>query len=145
MWLERFLDTIRRVLPGDPLSGREKELAKLNPEKILVENVRSVLDVSQDEARRVCETAVRQGLFTRGVDVLCPNGSAAATKDREEDLPTEVTCIEEQDGHPEEVLLPTEGLRKIVFYRFNELRFDEQWKNNPYTEVGATSIHQGST
>ena len=122
MWLEKFLDTIRRVLPSNPLAGKEEALARLNPEKIYIENVRSVLGVSEGEARRICDTAVRQGLFTRGIEILCPNGSVAATEESEALLPSVVSCWQEEEGNREEKSFRTEELRKLVFYRLNEQR-----------------------
>jgi hypothetical protein len=139
MWLEKFLDTIRRVLPSNPLAGKEEALAQLDPEKIYKENVRSLLGVSEEEAERICETAVRQGLFSRGVEVLCPNGSAAAMADSEEELPPIVICWQEIDGHPEEAPLPTEQLRKVTFYRLNERR-----AANSY-QAGAASLQRRAT
>jgi hypothetical protein len=120
MWLTKFLDIINNFLPSNPLSGKEAALAHLDPDKIYIENVRSVLGVSQREAIDICESAVRQGFFKRGVEVLCPDGAAAASADIETNLPPTVRCWTEEDGHYEEAVLPTDSLQKIRFYRLNE-------------------------
>jgi hypothetical protein len=120
--LDKLLRTISRLIPHRALSGKETMLAELNPEKIYIENVRSILDVSYDAAKRICETAVRQGEFRRGVEVMCPNGAVAASADTEDELPQTVHCWTEDDGHPEEVELQTASLRKIIFYRLNDRR-----------------------
>jgi len=120
MWLTKFLNIIGSFLPPDPLAGKEEALARLNPEKIYIENVRSVLGVSQREALDICESAVRQGLFKRGVEVLCPDGAAAASADVETNLPATVNCWTQEDGHYEEVVLPTAQLQKVKYYRLNE-------------------------
>jgi hypothetical protein len=114
---EKFLRIISRFAGDDPLAGREAALAKLNPDKFYVENVRSVLGVSHRSAVTICETAVRQGVFRRGIEVLCPDGAAAASAERADQLPPTVRCWVEQDGHLEEEHYPTESLRKLTFYR----------------------------
>lgn len=119
MWLTKFLDIISRYFNPDPLSGREA-LARLNPDKIYIENVRSVLQVSHSSAVRICETAVRQGLFKRGVEVIGPDGSVAISASKEEELPATVRCWTQNQGEHEEVLLATDALQKIIFYRLND-------------------------
>jgi len=116
----RFFETISRLMPVDALSGKENEIAKLNPDKIYVENVRAVLGVSYASAVRICEMAVRQGLFERGIEVLCPDGSVATSADSEASLPETVTCWKESDGEVEEEKLATASLGRIVFYRLND-------------------------
>lgn len=120
MLLERFLKAISRLIPQKELSGKEALLSELNPDKIYVENVRSILNVSHESAVRICETAVRQGVFRRGVEVVCPDGAVACSADTEEELPPTVHCWTEEDGHSEEVELPTRSLRKTAFYRLND-------------------------
>ncbi len=120
MWLTKFLDIISNLLPNNTLSGIEESLAQLDPDKIYIENVRSVLDVSYQKAKDICESAVRQGFFKRGVEVKCPDGAVAASADSEADLPPTVHCWKEADGHYEEVELPTNTLQKVTFYRLDE-------------------------
>lgn len=117
MLLTRFLDTISKIAPGDPFGGREEAIAKLNPDKIYLENVRSALGVSSGRAQQILDTAVRQGVFERFVEVVCPDGVAAASASRESELPEMVHCWQEQDGGLTEVVLPTNTLPKVVFYR----------------------------
>lgn len=119
MWLTKFLDIISKVLPEDPLSGKGDALLRLNPNKIYVENVRSLLGVSHRQAVAVCESAVRQGFFTRRVEVVCPDGTVAASADSEINLPPVVRCWQQDDENLEEVELPTSELRKAVFYQLN--------------------------
>jgi hypothetical protein len=108
-------------MPGAFLSEKEAEaLAALNPDKIYVENVRNILNVSSSHALRICETAVRQGLFETGIEVLCPDGAVVASAKKEEELPERVPCWKEEDGHMEEVNIATSSLDKKKFYRLNE-------------------------
>ena len=118
---ERFLNIIGRLIPEKSLSDKEGEaLSLLNPDKIYVENIRSLLGVSSFQAVKICETAVRQGLFRRGVEVECPNGAVAASADTEEELPEMVRCWMEEGGHTEEVEVATTSLKKTSFYRLND-------------------------
>ena len=120
MLLPRFLEIISKIFPTNPLVGHEEALSKLNPDKIYVENVRSALDVSYQSAVRLCETAVRQGLFERGVEVHCPDGVVGATAVDEAHLPPIVHCWQQDGEEFEEVDLPTDTLRKTTFYRLND-------------------------
>jgi hypothetical protein len=118
--LTRFFDTISKFVPGDPLLGGNVEaIAKLNPDKIYVENVRSALRISFGMAARICETAVRQGLFDRFVEVVCPDKSIATSAPTEAELPQTVHCWQEDRGELHELELETASLSKTVFYRFH--------------------------
>lgn len=114
--LATFLSTISRYLPAPP-ARVEDAISKLNPDKIYLENVRSALGVSTEQARRICETAVRQGLFRQAVEVACPDGSVAASASRESDLPETVRCWTGEGEHIEEVQLATADLKKTLFYQ----------------------------
>lgn len=118
MWLEKFLSTMARRLPTKRLSP--DALSQLNPDKIYVENVRSLLDVSYSNAVEILEDGLKQGWLRSGVEVRCPDGSVAASADVETDLPATVNCYTEEDGHPGEVELPTASLSKVRFYTLND-------------------------
>jgi hypothetical protein len=105
------------MIPYNPLSGKEEALARLNPEKIYLENVRSLLGVNAGQARKICETAVRQGVFERYVEVLCPDGAVAISAEDESQLPKTVRCWTEEQGEIEQVELPTDNLQKVTFYK----------------------------
>ena len=121
MWFQKFLDIINPFPSENPISGIEDALARLNPDKIYVENVRSLLDVSYRTAEQMCETAVRQGFFTKRIEVLCPDDSVAVSAEKEDDLPATVTRWQETDGDYEEIVLNTNTLRRIVFYALNDV------------------------
>jgi hypothetical protein len=96
-------------------------LSQIDTHKIYVENVRSLLDITHAEAVRILETAVRQGVFEKRVEVLCPDGTVAASADNEDSLPPHVNCwVEDEDGHLEEADIPTKGLKRVVFYSVDE-------------------------
>lgn len=116
---EKFLKTIRAIFPSDPqdVARFEEALTKLNPDKIYVENVRSLLDISHERASKLCEIAVRQGVFERRVEVLCPDGTVAASASSESLLPVTVQCWVEEDGHYEQNEHSTAVLQKMIYYR----------------------------
>jgi hypothetical protein len=117
---KKFFRTISNLIPGDPLTGKEESLSRLNPNKIYVENVRSLLDVSHQRAVSFCEIAVRQGWFSRHVEVLCPDGSVVTSAINETELPKTVRCWKEENGNLEEVELDTDSLQKVTFYRLSD-------------------------
>jgi hypothetical protein len=117
----KFLQIIENLVPYQGLTEYQaKTLAKLNPDKIYIENVRSLLGTTHATAVRICETAVRQGLFERRIEVKCPDGAVAASADCEAHLPETVRCWHIEDGHPEPEYLLTKDLEKATFYRLND-------------------------
>jgi hypothetical protein len=119
--LGKLFQAISRVLPNPGFSEKEAEmLSNLNPEKFYAENVRHILGVSHASAVRICETAVRQGLFERRVEVICPDGAVAASADTEDHLPALVRCWHQEGGFLEPNDIRTDTLEKAVFYRLNE-------------------------
>lgn len=129
--LSKLFQTISRFLPDPALSEKEVEmLSNLNPEKFYAENVRHILGISHASAVRICETAVRQGLFERRVEVMCPDGAVASSADTEAHLPPTVRCWHQEGGFLEQEELPTETLEKAVFYRLHE-----QSDSSPYRQT----------
>ena len=80
-----------------------KELARLDPRKIYLENVRSILGISSKKAQSICEAAVRQGIFEKWVEIRCPDGSVPASAKKESDLPSVVHFWVEEDGYQNEI------------------------------------------
>jgi hypothetical protein len=118
---DRFWKTTKSFWPSGLSEEQGRVLAQLNPSKIYVENVRSILGVSHAEALQILETAVRQGVFEKYVEVMCPDGTVATSARSDSELPSSVHCwIEDEDGILEETTLPTKNLRKAVFYRLDE-------------------------
>jgi len=119
--LSKLFQIISRIVPGPKLSEKEVQmLSALNPEKFYAENVRHILGVSHASAVRICETAVRQGIFERRVEVICPDGAVASSADTEDHLPSTVRCWRRDGGFLEPDEIPTKTLEKTVFYRLHE-------------------------
>ncbi len=112
MWSKKFLKTISESLAESQTtvylikkledSSRLKALSSLNPDKIYLENISSVFGVSYAIAKLLCETAVRRGVFSRSIEVLCPDDTVAVTVTSEDDLPLFVLCTTFQDGDYDE-------------------------------------------
>ena len=115
---DKFLRTISSMFPSGLTAKEAALLAQLDPRKIYVENVLFLLGVSHAKALSILETAVRQGVFEKRVEVLCPDGTVAASAESEDELPDTVHCWTQDDEHEEELL--TKDLRKTVWYRLNE-------------------------
>ena len=118
--LERFLDLIIKYVPVSPLSGIEEKLSKLDPDKIYVENVRSILNVSYNTALQLCEQAVGQGYFKRGIEIKCPDETVAKVVYPGDKIPDTVKCLENEEGFYKEVDLPTKDLDTRPFYILND-------------------------
>lgn len=120
MLFEKFLGLISRFVPSGPLLRMQEKVAELNPEKIYIENVRHLLDVSAPSAERICETAVRQGVFDRGVEVLDPDGNVVLAVVKPDILPTTVNVWVEESGNLEQVERMTTALKHRTFYRLHD-------------------------
>lgn len=120
-FLNKLFQAISRIIPAPNLSPEQAEiLSRLNPDKFYAENVRAILGVSDASAVRICEAAVRQGVFERRVEVICPDGAVATSAATEEELPTTVRCWQREGGFLEPEELPTASLIKSTFYRLHE-------------------------
>jgi hypothetical protein len=117
MPLSRLSSIISKLFPAAEIpQERINALSRLNPQRIYIENVRSILGVNTAEAIKLCEKAYRQGLFSKGIEVRCPDGVIAAATSTENAIPPTVHCWIEEDGHLEEQELPTGALEKVSFY-----------------------------
>lgn len=120
MWLEKLLDTISQFLSIDPLAGIDDKIADLNPDKIYIENVRSLLDVSHPVAVKICETAVQRKVFDKQVEVLDPDGNVALIVNSTADIPQTIEVMTDDSGDPSYAEIPTKDLKKTVFYRLHD-------------------------
>jgi hypothetical protein len=119
-WFERFLQKISDLVPLGDSRATALAIAKLNPNHIEVENVRSILNVSALTARRVCETAVRRGIFLPRIAILCPDDAVAKVVADRESMPEKVPCwIDDGDG-PVRQDISTESLETREFYVLND-------------------------
>ena len=118
LWLMKLSDLVGKFVPDAIPPGDIEALSHLNPDKIYLENVRSVLDVSHRKAKSICDIAVKHGAFEEWIEVRCPDGSVPATAKTAADLPSTVRCWIEIDGESEPVDMESASLPKVTFYRF---------------------------
>jgi hypothetical protein len=117
----RFLEALSKAIsnsaPDLKISEREiTVLSKLNPQRFDVENVRALLNVSRWHAKEICETGVRQQVFDKCVEVICPGGGIGASGESEDNLPEVVECRSEENGFTEINEIPTNQLQVRVYY-----------------------------
>ena len=116
MSLTRFFEIIDSSGIGNMVRYRADLIAKTDPERIYVENIRSFFHLPHATARFLCDLAAKEGVFIKKIGFLCPNhqnimrsfqaGSA---------LPDTVGCqVCEAEGLETEY--KTKELEKIVFY-----------------------------
>lgn len=113
---KRFLKLIADHILVTP--RRLEALSRIDPQHIYVENIRVLLGGSSWVAKLICETAVRQGIFAKRVQVLCPDGAVAETLNAGQPIPETVRCWKEIDGEAEAVRERTDRLDKIEYYAF---------------------------
>lgn len=92
----------------------------IDPGKIEVENVRSVLNTSRFNATLICELGVEEGLFNRKIGLVCPNeGRIIQEFDEDEEIPDHITCRLCENDEREEFEWKTADLRRIEYYTLN--------------------------
>jgi hypothetical protein len=102
-------------------AGSWTKIEQLNPAKIFVENVRSLLNISRLEARTLCEMAVSDQLFEKRVGLVCPddncNGRILADFKWGEQMPESISCKICQVEDREQSTYRTSDLKKVEFYK----------------------------
>jgi hypothetical protein len=106
MSLAKYLDTI----------------SKLEPERIYVENVRSITKLPTFLAKGLCEMAVSDGYFTKHIGVICPNENCkriVKVIDFDEEVPSKLCCeVCEAEGLDYE--FNSSQCETVLFYRLEE-------------------------
>lgn len=116
----RLLEIIDSTFIGAIISKKQAALEKLDPDRLYVENIRSLLGVPTALAKVICELAVRQGIFTRRVGVVCPNddcGRIMLTVSDLEELPKEIVCEICQLRGSEPYEFSKEEVRTETYYK----------------------------
>lgn len=95
----------------------------LDPDRIYVENVRSILNVNSRLAKIVCNLAVKKGYFKRYYAVECKNDSCGRiieSFEEKEEIPSELHCYICKDDGLEKTSFKKEELKTIVFYQYQK-------------------------
>lgn len=77
------------------LDSYAKIVEELNPDRIYVENVRSLLKVPARIAQFICNLAVKSGDFRKRYGVVCPNDSCqriVLSVNNVKDIPDTIEC-----------------------------------------------------
>jgi len=103
MSLVKYLQAIKNVDPG----------------KIQVENVRSVLNTSRRSAEIICEYGVQEGVFEKRVGFICPNEGKiiADFPYYEKNLPEFLTCNTCENSDVEPCVFRITDLEYVKFYK----------------------------
>jgi len=98
-----------------------RTISLINPQKIYVENIRAMMNVSTKKARLFCEMAVKESVFVRRIGVVCPNDQRIiAEYNDESELPDEITCKVCEIGEIDPSTFKTAELQKIIFYKLKK-------------------------
>lgn len=135
MWFTKFLDIMNSIIPVSIPAHTLENLSRLDPNKFYVENVRSLLGVSTDKAKNLCDTAVRQGFFMTGIELICPDGSVVKSIDKGEEIPKKVNCILQVDNGYEDVEFKIDELERNTYYRLNKKEVESSSQNQRVAAV----------
>jgi hypothetical protein len=117
-WFTSFLKKMADIAPARDLPVAA--LRRLNPDRIDIENIRSILGSSTQRAKLVCDTAVRRGIFLRRISVICPDDSVAWTGDYGTNPPETVRCWRESEYGPEPMTMKTSELARKEYFVLSE-------------------------
>ena len=99
----------------------KKSLETLNPDRIYIENIRSVLGSNTRIATIICNIAVRQGFFVKRYALACKNDSCdriLASYSSLDQIPKRITCdFCEEEGKMESTFNSSD-LDIIPFYKY---------------------------
>jgi hypothetical protein len=110
----QFLQLISDHVLATP--RRLRALAKIDPKRIYVENIRAVVGSNTWIAKLICDTAVRQGIFKRKIQVMSRDGAVALTVSDHSQIPEHLTHLAIIAGDLEEVTERTDEMDLIEFY-----------------------------
>lgn len=107
---------------------QSKALEETDPDRIYVENIRSIFNISTRWAKYICKIAVRQGILKRKFAVECKNNNCLRvikTFDNEFDIPKTIECRTcELEG--QEYKFNTNELNIVEFYQYIEADADKK-------------------
>lgn len=105
------------------ITNFNKSINQLDPNRIYVENMRSVLNTSTRIAKIICELAVRKGYFEKHYAVECRNdtcGRVIESFENLEDIPLELSCYICADDKMEKSTFKKGELTTTVYYKYIE-------------------------
>jgi hypothetical protein len=105
-----------------------RALEETDPDRIYIENIRSIFNISSRWAKYICKIAVRQGILKRKFAVECKNNDCLRvikTFDNEFDIPEIIECRTcELEG--QEFILYTKELNIVEYYQYIDVDADKK-------------------
>ncbi len=105
------------------LLHRKSELiAKLDPNRIYVENVRSYFHVPYMVAKILCEMAVKEGFFKKKIALVCPNDNCKRIIKTQDSLYglSRIKCRNCEANEEDKCEFDISELEKMEFYQLNK-------------------------
>ena len=103
------------------LLHRKSELmAKTDPNRIYVENVRSFFHVPHSVAKFFCEMAVKEGYFKKKTAIVCPNNSCGRVIKSVDSIDNDIFKCKNCEMNEEiQCEFDIDSVKKIEFYQLN--------------------------
>lgn len=90
-----------------------------DPSKIYVENIRRYFDTNTNEAKRLCDIAVKEGLLKKFYGIECKTCNRIIERfDSKNDIPTNIECIICMHEGREVFSFSREEIEVVEFYQF---------------------------
>lgn len=122
-WWKKLLRAAEKAIPSSFLQRKLDIASNIDPDRIYVENVRSLFGVPKRVARAVCDIAVEDGGFRRRYAVQCPNpdcGRVIQTFSSKEEIPEEICCDICEIDENERYCFRRDEVRVRVYYQLIE-------------------------
>lgn len=117
MLYARFWQLIDASAIGGAVTRRREILEQTNPDRISVENVRAFFRVPHGVARSWCELAVREGVFSKRVGLLCPEDRhIVVALPNDAPIPPTIACKVCEAEEREEFDHPTVRMDRLPIY-----------------------------
>lgn len=118
MSLKRFFQIIDKSFIGKAINKRIEIIGATDPNRIYVENIRSFYNIPLKAARFFCNMAVREKLFVRKIEVMCPNEDRSIlVVDSVNDIPDLIHCNNCEMLEENKFEFAKEDIKTMEFYQ----------------------------
>lgn len=129
MSLNSYLNIIKELILNSynafkvpPNFERQLELLeKMESDKLYIENVRSLFNISFENAKFLCDSGVKEGIFTKRIGLLCPNEDCSRillSINEKQEIPNEISCDGCEDMERDRSHFNSDELKQIIYYKF---------------------------
>ncbi|TBO36377.1 hypothetical protein [Pedobacter kyonggii] len=119
MSLTKFFLTIEKSSIGRFFANKVRLINQLNPQRIYVENVRSIYNIPHFAAKLFCEMAVIEGIFIKKIGVECKNNDCERiiiSVENTNQLPDIISCKNCEILERNQFEFSKNELKTITFY-----------------------------